>query len=92
MTIAVPNTRPAEPFVTLFGRLEDGRIVAEVMPETSAPYSAYWKNELEQAIVYIEPNDIQLGRIVKALNDGKLDFSHLQDYGAANGGTSELPV
>ena len=78
--------------VTLFGRLEDGTYAAEVMAETSVPYASYWDDALEQVVVYIEPDDEQLQRVVAALNDGRLEFSSLQNYGSSNGGASTLPV
>lgn len=92
MTTTVQNTRPDAPTVTLFGRLDDGTYAAEVMAETSVPYSTYWDNALEQVVVYIEPDDKQLQQVVSALNEGRLDFSALQNYGSANGGSSTLPV
>jgi hypothetical protein len=92
MTIAVHNTRPDQPFVTLFGHLDNGEFTAEVMPETDVPYSAYWKNAIEQKVVYIEPDDAELGCILEALKDHRLDFDELQEYGAANGGMSDIPV
>lgn len=92
MNITVPNTRPNHPRVTLFGQLDDGAYVAEVMEETSVPYTRHWENAVDQTMVYIEPNEEQLNSMVSALNDGKLDFSALQDFGAPNGGTSTIPV
>jgi hypothetical protein len=92
MTIVVPNTRPDQPRVTLFGQLDDGAYVAKVMDEDEVPYMQYWKNALDQAMVYIEPDDDQLARIVSALNEGKLEFSRLQDFGAADGETSAIPL
>lgn len=92
MPITVQNTRPDEPTVTLFGHLDDGTYAAEVMAETSVPYSSYWDNAIEQVAVYIEPDDEQLQRVVAALNEGRLDFSILQEFGSANGGQSTLPV
>lgn len=92
MTIAVHNTRPEQPFVTLFGRLDSGGFVAAVMPETDVPYSAYWKNAIEQKMVYIEPDDMELASMLEALNAQRLDFDSLQEYGAANGGVSDIPV
>jgi len=91
MTIAIHNSRPDQPIVTLFGRLDDGRFAAEVMPETSVPYSSYWKNAIEQKVVYIEPDDAELARVLDALNEQRLDFDLLQEYGAVNGGISNIP-
>lgn len=92
MPTTVANSRPDSPSVTLFGRLDDGTYAAQVMAETSVPYSSYWDNALEQVMVYIEPDEEQLQRVVAALNEGRLDFSRLQDFGSANGGQSTLPV
>lgn len=92
MTTTIPNTRPEAPSVTLFGRLDDGTYAAEVMNETSVPYSSYWENATEQVVVYIEPDDKQLQHLVEALNKGQLEFASLQNYGSANGGTSMLPI
>lgn len=92
MSTTVPNTRPDTPRVTLFGQLDDGKYVAEVMAETSVPYTPYWKNALDQAMVYIDPSDEQLQSMVAALNEGRLEFSSLQNYGASNGGTSTIPI
>lgn len=92
MATTVPNTQPDAPSVTLFGRLDDGTYAAEVMEETSVPYSSYWDNAVEQLVVYIEPDDEQLQRVVAALNEGRLDFSSLQNYGSSNGGNSTLPI
>ncbi|HZW21564.1 hypothetical protein [Noviherbaspirillum sp.] len=92
MAITVHNSRPDAPSVTLFGRLDDGTYAAEVMAETSVPYSSYWDNAIEQVAVYIEPSDDQLQRVVAALNEGRLDFSTLQNFGSANGGESTLPI
>lgn len=92
MTIAVNNSRPGEPVVTLFGKLDDGSYDARVMSETSVPYSPYWENGIAQVMVYIEPDDEQLHSMLAALNDGRLDFSTLQSYGSSNGGTSAIPI
>lgn len=92
MAIAVHNSNPDHPIVTLFGRLDDGRFAAAVMPETNVPYSAYWKNAIEQKMVYIEPDDAELARMLDALNENLLDFDSLQEYGASNGGISEIPI
>ncbi|MGZ3252998.1 MAG: hypothetical protein ACXU7D_01660 [Burkholderiaceae bacterium] len=92
MTIVVPNTRPDMPRVTLFGQLDDGGFTAEVMDEDAVPYTHYWENAIDQAMVYIEPDDHQLEQMVRALNEGKLEFSGLQDFGASDGGTSIIVI
>src|SRR3954452_17737763 len=92
MAIAIHNTRAEQPFVTLFGRLNNGAFTAAVMPETDVPYSAYWKNAIEQKMVYIEPDDDELACMLDALNEYELDFDTLQEYGASNGGMSEIPI
>lgn len=92
MALTVPNTRPNAPVVTLFGRLDDGTHAAEVMAETNVPYSSYWENSQEQVMVYITPDNEQLQRIVAALNEGRLDFATLQNFGSSNGGQSTLPI
>jgi hypothetical protein len=88
----VPNTRPDVPRVTLFGQLDDGSYAAAVMDEDAVPYTRYWGNAIDQAVVYIEPDDEQLKRMVGALNEGKLEFSRLQDFGSSNGGTSTITI
>lgn len=90
--ITVSNTRPEAAIVTLFGQLDDGSYAAEVLDETSVPYTPYWDNAIDQAVVYIEPEEEELREIVKALNEGRLEFSQLQDFGAADGGTTDLPI
>ncbi|GAB3414368.1 hypothetical protein NX774_00105 [Massilia agilis] len=92
MSITVKNTTPATPMVTLFGELRDGRFVAKVMREDAVPYGHRWENEIDQAMVYIVPNDEQLARILAALQERRLEFGDLQNYGSSAGGTSELPV
>lgn len=92
MTITVKNTTPDTPMVTLFGELRDGRFVAKVMREDAVPYGHRWDNEIDQAMVYIVPNDEQLTRILAALKERRLAFDDLQNYGSSAGGTSELPV
>ncbi|HEY8100674.1 MAG TPA: hypothetical protein VIF82_07955 [Burkholderiaceae bacterium] len=90
--IVVPNTRPDAPRVTLFGQLNDGSYTAKVMDEDAVPYTYCWDNAIDQAMVYIEPDDEQLERMITALNEGRLEFSRLQDFGTANGGTSTITV
>jgi hypothetical protein len=92
MDITVPNTRPDQPRVTLFGQLADGSFAARVMEETSVPYQKAWDNLIEQRVVYIDPDQDALDQMLAALREGRLAFSHLQDYGAANGGSSTIPV
>lgn len=92
MSMTVQNTKPSSSRVTLFGRLEGGDYAAEIMEETSVPYAPYWRNTAEQVVVYIEPTEEQLHRMVNALKNGKLAFGHLQDFGASNGGTSDIPI
>lgn len=92
MSITVSNTQPDTPSVTLFGRMNDGTYRAKVMNETDVPYSLYWENSREQVMVYIHPNEDQLQAIVTALNEERLDYSSLQDFGDASGGTSIIPV
>lgn len=92
MTITVKNSSGSNPVVTLFGMLGDGAYTAKLMHEDEVPYAKYWDNAVDQVMVYVEPDDAQLDQIVQALNDGKLDYASLQQYGQAGGGTSELPV
>ncbi len=92
MSTTVANTKPDSPVVTLVGKLRDGAYVAEAMEETSVPYGYYWDNAIDQVMVYIDPNDAQLKEVVAALNDGRLPFSSLQEYGSSNGGISTLPI
>jgi hypothetical protein len=92
MSIVVPNTQPDAPRVTLFGQLDDGHYTAAVMDEDAVPYTRYWDNAIDQAMVYIEPDDDQLSKMVAALNEGRLDFSSLQDFGSSNGGTSIITI
>lgn len=92
MSITVKNTSSQTPLVTLFGELRDGRFVAKVMREDAVPYGHRWENEIDQAMVYIVPDDEQLAAIIRALADRRLAFADLQNYGSSAGGTSELPV
>jgi hypothetical protein len=92
MSTTVNNTSPQTGRVTLFGELRDGRIVARVMREDQVPYGAYWKDQVEQVMVYIEPTEEQLHTLLAALNERRLRFGQLQDYGGSSGGTSEIPV
>ena len=92
MDITVKNTSSATGRVTLFGELQDGSFVAKVMGEDQVPYTRYWDDEVEQAMVYIEPDAAQLAAILAALNERRLAFKALQDYGGSAGGTSTIPV
>jgi len=92
MDLTVNNSTTSHVLVTLFAELQDGSFKAKVMPETDVPCAAYWDNEVEQLVVYIAPNEEQLGAILKALNERRLPFKSLQDYGSAAGGTSTIPV
>jgi len=92
MSITVKNTTPQSPLVTLFGELRDGRFVAKVMREDAVPYGHRWENEIDQAMVYIVPDDEQLAAIIRALDERRLAFSDLQNYGSSAGGTSVMPV
>ena len=44
------------------------------------------------SLVYISPDEEQLQAILTALNERRLPFGDLQNYGAAGGGTSTIPV
>jgi hypothetical protein len=92
MNITVKNTTPDTTRVTLFGELRDGRFEARVMAETDVPYTAAWENEVEQRIVYIQPDADQLKAILAALNDRRLTLEQLQEFGSAAGGISEIPI
>jgi hypothetical protein len=92
MNITVKNTTPDTAKVTLVGELRDGHFEAKVMAETEVPYTPYWENELEQRIVYIQPDAEQLESILLALNDRRLSLDELQNYGSSAGGTSSIPV
>ncbi|GAB3452748.1 hypothetical protein GCM10027321_01890 [Massilia terrae] len=92
MSMTVKNTTPDTPMVTLFGELRDGSFVAKIMREDAVPYGHRWSDEIDQAMVYIVPNDEQLHAILAALNERRLPFGELQNYGSSAGGTSELPV
>lgn len=92
MDLTVNNSTTSDILVTLFAELQDGSFKAKVMAETDVPYAPYWDNEVEQLVVYIAPNEEQLAAILKALNERRLPFKSLQDYGSAAGGTSTIPV
>ncbi|MBQ5945974.1 hypothetical protein [Massilia sp. ST3] len=92
MNITVKNTTPDTARITLVGELQDGSFDAKVMAETAVPYTPYWDKQLEQRIVYIQPDPEQLASILAALNDRRLSLDELQNYGSAAGGTSSIPV
>jgi len=92
MGITVKNTTPDTAKVTLVGEMMDGSFDAKVMTETDVPYTKYWDNELEQRIVYLNPDPEQLKSIVAALNERRLSLDDLQNFGSSAGGTSELPI
>ncbi len=92
MGITVKNTTPDTAKVTLVGEMMDGKFDAKVMAETDVPYTKYWDNELEQRIIYLNPDPEQLTSIIAALNDGRLSLDALQEFGSSDGGTSELPI
>lgn len=90
MSITVNNTTPDTVRITLFGELDDGSFAAKVMTETEVPYTPYWNNQIEQRIVYIEPDQEQLKTILAALDERRLTLDQLQEAGSAGGGTSEI--
>jgi hypothetical protein len=92
MSITVKNTTPDTTRVTLFGELRDGSFDAKIMAETDVPYTRCWDDEVEQRIVYIQPDPDQLQAILTALNERRLTIGQLQEFGSAGGGTSEIPV
>lgn len=91
-TVRVRNSVAETPRVTLFGHLPGGRFVAEVMDEDLVPYIKYWDDALDQVMVYIEPDEAQLQLLLQALNEGRLDYHRLQDYGGTRGGMSEFTI
>lgn len=92
MNITVKNTTPDTARIMLVGELQDGSFDAKVMTETDVPYTPHWDNQLEQRIIYIEPDAQQLKSILAALNERRLSLDELQNYGSAAGGTSSIPV
>ncbi|QNA88977.1 hypothetical protein G4G28_11680 [Massilia sp. Dwa41.01b] len=92
MELTVKNSAPPATIVTLFGELQDGSFAAKVMPETDVPYTPYFENQVEQVMVYIHPDEAQLQAILAALNDRRLPFGELQNYGSSAGGNSSIPV
>ena len=92
MGITVNNTTADSTRVLLVGEMMDGSFDAKVMAETDVPYTKYWDDELEQRIVYLNPDPEQLKAIVAALNDRRLSLDALQELGGSDGGTSDLPL
>lgn len=92
MSITVRNTTPDTTRVTLFGELQDGSFDAKVMAETDVPYTRYWDQEVDQRVVYIQPDPDQLQAILAALNERRLSIEQLQEFGGIGGGTSDIPV
>jgi hypothetical protein len=92
MSITVKNTTPDTTRITLVGELNDGSFKAKVMAETDVPYTPYWEHQVEQRMIYIEPDPEQLKAIVAALNERRLTIDQLQSFGSAGGGESEIPV
>jgi hypothetical protein len=92
MTITVKNTTADSTRVTLVGELQDGSFDARLMAETDVPYTRCWDNEVEQRIIYIQPDPEQLKAILAALNERRLTLDQLQEFGSAGGGTSDIPV
>jgi hypothetical protein len=92
MNIKVNNTTPDTARITLFGEMQDGTFNAKVMTETDVPYTPYWEHQVEQRMIYIQPDPEQLKAIITALNERRLTLDQLQDFGSVDGGTSEIPV
>ena len=92
MGMTIKNTTPDAARVTLVGEMMDGSFDAKVMAETDVPYTKYWDEELEQRIVYLNPDPDQLKSIVAALNERRLSLDDLQNFGSSTGGESELPI
>jgi hypothetical protein len=92
MNITVKNTTSDTTRITLVGELQDGSFKAKVMAETDVPYTPYWEHQIEQRMIYIQPDPEQLKAIVDALNDRRLTLDQLQSFGSAGGGVSQIPV
>ena len=92
MELTVNNSTAPATLVTVFAELQDGSFKAKVMTETDVPYTPYFDNEVDQVIVYIAPDEEQLQAILAALNERRLPFGDLQNYGSSAGGTSKIPV
>lgn len=92
MPITVKNTTSDKTKVTLFGELQDGTFEAKIMAEADVPYTRVWDNEIEQRMIYIEPDPEQLKAILAALNERRLSIEALTEFGSVEGGTSDIPV
>ena len=92
MNITVKNTTPDAVRVTLVGEMNDGSFKAKVMTETDVPYTPYWEHQVEQRMIYIQPDPEQLKAILTALNERRLTLDQLQSFGSSGGGESEIPV
>lgn len=92
MDITVRNTTPDTTRVMLVGEMQDGTFKAKVMAETDVPYTPYWEHQVEQRMIYIQPDAEQLKAIVAALNDRRLTLDQLQSFGSVGGGESQIPV
>lgn len=92
MDITVKNSSADVTRVTLVGEMPDGTFKAKVMAETDVPYTPYWEHQIEQRMIYIQPDADQLARIVAALNDRRLSLDQLQSFGSSGGGDSQIPV
>lgn len=90
--IEVPNSHADAPRVVLFGRLEDGRYVARRLAEDEVPYTECWPGTVAQLMVYLEPDDEQLERMLQGLQQGRIEFERLQELGGLEGGVSQVPV
>lgn len=91
-SLRVRNSRADDPRVVLFGQLEDGKFAARRLAEDEVPYTECWPGTVSQVMVYIEPDDGQLARIMAALENGTLEFGRLQDFGGLDGETSDIPA
>lgn len=92
MNMTVKNTTPDTTRVMLVGEMQDGTFKAKLMAETDVPYTPYWEHQVEQRMIYLQPDADQLARIVTALNERRLTLDQLQDFGGAGGGESDLPL
>ena len=92
MSITVKNTTPDTARVMLVGEMQDGTFKAKVMTETDVPYTPYWEHQVEQRMIYIQPDPEQMKAILAALNDRRLTLDELQNFGSAGGGESQIPV
>ena len=92
MDITVKNTTPDTTRVMLVGEMQDGTFKAKVMTETDVPYTPYWEHQVEQRMIYIQPDPEQMKAILAALNDRRLTLDELQNFGSAGGGESQIPV